>query len=416
MKDKIELRRGRIINIVYVAILLGLAYLFLKYCFWIFFPFLFALFIAVIVQKPANFLNRKCRIKKGFTTTFLVLIIFILAGALMSLLGMRLVDAGKSLVDFIRGKLYDMPTLIENVRDGIVRIITFLPDSVEAKAAASINSWFDIIHDKSASEIAAIIVDSAAGDKKFSLSSLSTPLSGILDTAKQIPSVFLAAFVTIICSCFMAADYDWITRFVRNQFSNKDDNKLSRSKHIVFESIGKLIRSYILIIGITFAELFIGLNILSFVGLYDGGHVIAIALIIALLDILPVLGTGTFMVPWAVYSLLTGKVGLGIGLIVVYAIVSVVRQVIEPKIVGGTVGLPSFVTLMAMYIGSQLFGFIGIFLLPISVIVIKLLNDEGIIHIWHPMKKAEEEEANAKEKPKQQKKKKIKKNEKSGLE
>lgn len=399
MTDKVELRRGRIINIIYIAILLGLAYLFLKYCFWIFFPFLFALFIAVIVQKPANFLNKKCKIKKGFTTTFLVLFIFIFVGALMSLLGMRLVDAGKGLVDFIRSKLYDMPTLIENVRDGVVRIIAFLPDSVEAKAAASINSWFDIIHDKSASEIAAIIVDSAAGGRKFSLSSLSTPLSGVWDTAKQIPSVFVATLITIICSCFMAADYDWIANFVKNQFSNKDDNKLSRSKHIVFESIGKLIRSYILIIGITFGELLIGLNILSLVGLYDGGHIIAIALIIALLDILPVLGTGTFMVPWAIYSMITGKVGLGIGLIVVYAVISVVRQVIEPKIVGGTVGLPSFVTLMAMYIGSQLFGFIGIFLLPIIVIVIKLLNDEGIVHFWNPLQETEKT-GEAGEKPK----------------
>lgn len=389
--DKVELRRRRIINIIYIAILLGLAYLILKYCFWILFPFLFAFFIAIIVQKPANYLNGKFKIKKGFTTTFLVLMFFIVAGILISLLGMRLVDAGKGLVDFIRSKLYDMPTLIENVRIWVVNTLSILPDSVEAKAVTSVNAWFDIIHDKSASEIAALIVDSASdGGKKFSISSLSTPLSGVWDTAKQIPSVFVATLITIISSCFMAADYDWISRFIRNQFPDKDDNKLSRSKRIVFESIGKLIRSYVLIIGITFAELIIGLNVLSLVGLYDGGHIVAIALIIALLDILPVLGTGTFMVPWAIYSLITGHIGLGIGLLVVYAVISVVRQVIEPKIVGGTVGLPSFVTLMAMYIGSQLFGFIGIFLLPIIVIIVKLLNDEGIIHFWHPTQAAED--------------------------
>ena len=392
MNEKVELRRGRIINIIYIAIILGFAYLFLKYCFWIFFPFMFAFFIAIIVQKPANFLKEKLKIKKGFTTTFFVLFIFIFVGVMISLLGMRLVNAGKSLVEFVKNTIYDMPTLIENVRVWVVHTASILPDSIEAKAVSSINGWFDFIHDKSASEIAAIIVDSAAGGKKLSISSLSTPLSGVWSTAKQIPSVFVATLITVISSCFMAADYDWIARFTKNQFTKDSESKLSKSKSIIFNSIGKLIRSYVLIIGITFAELFVGISILSLVGLYQGGHVIAIALIIALLDILPVLGTGTFMVPWAVYSLITNHIGLGIGLLVVYAVISVVRQVIEPKIVGGTVGLPSFVTLMAMYIGSQLFGFIGIFLLPIIVIVIKLLNDEGIIHFWHPTGVTEENE------------------------
>ena len=96
------------------------------------------------------------------------------------------------------------------------------------------------------------------------------------------------------------------------------------------------------------------------------------------------------MIPWAIYSLITGKIGLAIGLFIVYAIIYVVRQVIEPKIVGGTVGLPPFITLMGMYVGSQLFGFIGIFLVPIMIIIVKLLNDEGVIHLWKPAGEVEE--------------------------
>ena len=88
------------------------------------------------------------------------------------------------------------------------------------------------------------------------------------------------------------------------------------------------------------------------------------------------------MIPWALWSLFTGDVGLGIGLLVVYAIISVIRQVIEPKLVASQLGLPPFVTIMAMYIGSQLFGFIGLFLLPITIMLLKVLNDEGVIHIF----------------------------------
>lgn len=389
MDKNVELRRKRIINIVYFAIFIAIAFLVIKYCFWIFFPFLFAFLIAVIVQRPANFFERKIKIKKSLSTTVLVILLYAVAAGLIVLLGVRLVDGVKGLAEFVRNKISDMPTLIDNVKAWAINASSVLPDSIEPKVVSSLERWFNVIHDKSASEIATYIVDSTSVTENFSISSLSTPLSGVWDTAKQIPSVFVAVLVTIISSCFMAADYDWIVNFIKRQMPERYDDKLSKSKHIVFKSIGKLIRSYVIIILITFSELFVGLNILKLVGLYKDGDVVIIALIVALLDILPVLGTGTFMVPWAIYSLITGKIGLGIGLLVVYAVITVVRQVIEPKIVGGTVGLPSFVTLMAMYVGSQMFGFLGIFLLPISVIIIKLLNDEGIIHLWKPEKKEE---------------------------
>lgn len=380
--EKVELRRKRIINVVYLAMILGLSFLFVKYCFWIFFPFLLAFLLAVIVQKPANFLVRKTKIKKGISSTILILALFMIAGGIISLLGMKLVDVIKNIIDFVTAKLTDLPSLIDDIKYWVISTASILPDKIETKFVASASNWFDLIRDKSATEIAATIVGSASGEDSFSITSLSTPLSGLWSTAKRIPSVFVAIIITILSSCFMASDYDWIVNFIKKQLSPEHKRKLSISKRVVFQSLGKLIRSYVLIICITGTEIFIGLNILSLVGLYDGGNVIIIAVIVALLDILPVLGTGTFMIPWAVYSLIIGDIGLAIGLFVIYAVIYIVRQVIEPKIVGGTVGLPPFITLMGMYVGSQLFGFIGIFLVPIMIIIVKLLNDEGVIHLW----------------------------------
>lgn len=380
--EKVELRRKRIINIVYLAMILGLSFLFVKYCFWIFFPFLLALLLAVIVQKPANFLVRKTKIKKGISSTILILALFMIVGGIISLAGMKLVGVIKNTIDFITAQLTDLPSLIDDIKYWVISTAEILPDKIEAKFVAMATNWFDLIRDKSATEIAATIVGSASGEDSFSITSLSTPLSGLWSTAKRIPSVFVAIIITILSSCFMASDYDWIVNFIKKQLSPEHKRKLSISKRVVFQSLGKLIRSYVLIICITGTEIFIGLNILSLVGLYDGGNVIIIAVIVALLDILPVLGTGTFMIPWAVYSLIVGDIGLAIGLFVIYAIIYIVRQVIEPKIVGGTVGLPPFITLMGMYVGSQLFGFIGIFLVPIMIIIVKLLNDEGVIHLW----------------------------------
>lgn len=380
--DKTETRRKRIIDIVYYSIVLGLAYLFLKYCFSMFAPFLFAFFIAVIVQRPTNFLAGKTKIKKGLIATILTLLLYLIIIALISLIGVKCVDGIKSLVAFIKDKISDLPTLIENVRLWTLNVISHLPNTLEKRASISANNFFNTIKEKSAAEIASIIMNKASGGTKFSVSSLATPLSGIWSTAKQIPSAFVAVMIAIVSSCFMAVDYDRLVLFVKGQMSSENENKLSATKRIVLTSLGKLLKSYALIICITGLEIFIGLNFLTLIGLYKDGNIFALSIIIAVLDILPVIGTGTFMVPWSIYCLITDRIGLGIGLFVVYAIIYVVRQIIEPKIVGGTVDLPPFVTLMGMYIGSQLFGFIGIFLLPILIIIIKLLNDEGVVHIW----------------------------------
>lgn len=380
--EKVELRRKRIINIVYIAIVLGLSYLFLKYCFSMFLPFLIAFFIAVIIQRPKNFIVRKTKISQGIVATVLVLLLYVVAATLIALLSVKCVDWIKNFIDFVQAKLSDIPTLIENVKNWCVNVVGILPDGLEKKATQSMIPFFDALKEKSAAEIAGLIVDKASNGERLSLSSFATPLSGIWSTAKQIPSIFVAVMITIISSCFMTIDYDRLVKFIKGQLKPEHEKKLSATKRIVLTSLAKLIRSYVLIICITGLELFIGLNFLTLIGVYESGNIIAVSLIIACLDILPVIGTGTFMVPWGIYSLITDKIGLAIGLFVIYAIIYVVRQIIEPKIVGGTVDLPAFATLMAMYIGSQLFGFIGIFLLPIIVIIVKLLNDEGVIHIW----------------------------------
>ena len=112
-----------------------------------------------------------------------------------------------------------------------------------------------------------------------------------------------------------------------------------------------------------------------------------IAAITAVLDILPILGTGTVLIPWSLYSFVSGNIGLGIGLAIIYATVFVIRQVIEPKLVAGQLGLSPIVTIAALYFGLKLFGVIGMFVTPVFIIMLKLLNDEGIIHLWKSSEK-----------------------------
>jgi predicted PurR-regulated permease PerM len=144
-----------------------------------------------------------------------------------------------------------------------------------------------------------------------------------------------------------------------------------------------MIKAYAIIITITFCELGLGLSILTFLKVYSGSYIFIIAALTAIIDIIPVLGTGTVLIPWALYNLISGNYSLAVGLLVIYACITVIRQIIEPKLVAAQLGIPAFLTIVSMFIGSQIFGVIGIFILPITIVMLKLLNDEGIIHIIH---------------------------------
>ncbi|MPN15908.1 hypothetical protein SDC9_163244 [bioreactor metagenome] len=174
-------------------------------------------------------------------------------------------------------------------------------------------------------------------------------------------------------------------------------------KKIIIGSLGKLIKAYAILIFITFCEISLGLSFLSLIHVYTGGYIVFIALVVAVVDIMPVLGTGTVLIPWTLYSFIVGDFGLGVGIAVMYAIITILRQYIEPKLVANQLGLPPFVTIIGMYIGLRLFGIIGMFFVPMMIIFLKLLNDEGVIHIWKSL--PPDEKTDDDEKPEKGKKK-----------
>ena len=212
------------------------------------------------------------------------------------------------------------------------------------------------------------------------ISKFISPIGSVIST---VPSVIIGFVVSIVATCFMTSTFDDIKDFIIRQFSEENQYKVRRAKYILLSSVGKMINAYIGIIFITTAEVFIGLSILKLIGFLDGSHIFIISFIIACIDIIPVLGTGTVVIPWSIYSFVTGNIGMGIGLLILYAVITVIRQFIEPKLVAGQVGISPVVTIIAMFIGIKIFGAVGIFILPLIVIIINLLNDEGIIHVFN---------------------------------
>lgn len=388
--DAVEKRRRVIINIVYAGIILGLMYLFLKYAFWLLLPFLAAFLIAAILQRPVNYLARKTPLKKGILSAIFVLLIAAVLVTILIFTGARIASEAQGLVRWIGERFQSLPQILETLHEKLLSLVSRLPEGMRITAQEGINNLFRSANGTAEAAAAEAAQETTKGTallgglfSKFDFSMLSKPMTGIWNTAKQIPSILVGVLISIIAACFMTSGYDEIVNFIKRQLSPEKRQLLSATKEIFFSSVLKLIKSYALIICITFVEMFLGLTVLKLIGAYNGGYVAIVAIIVALIDIFPVLGTGTVLIPWAIISLITGNIGMGIGLIVLYAVITVIRQIVEPKLVAANLGLAPVVTIMCMYIGLQLFGVAGIFIMPILVTIVKLLNDRGIIRIWN---------------------------------
>ncbi|MBQ5677874.1 MAG: sporulation integral membrane protein YtvI [Clostridia bacterium] len=370
-----EKKKKFIINIVYTVILIALFYLFFKFAFGTILPIICAIVAAMILQKPVNFICKKTPLKRGLVSALSVLFAFavVISGIVLILIWVG--SEFKGFFQYIMIEFEDMPALIHKIEGYIANAIGFLPEKLESTV-------MDFISEKLATLTAPTVTPNEPS-ASIDLSMLSTPLKGIWNTAKQIPTTLVSIVVAIVACCFMTADFASVKKLVLGFFQPDTRTKIVRAKRLLFPSLGKMAKAYGIIITITFCELSLGLFLLKLMGIYDSGYIFVIAILTAIIDIVPVLGTGTVLIPWAVISLLNANYPLAIGLIVMYACITVIRQIIEPKLVAAQLGIPAFLTIVSMFIGSQIFGVIGIFILPITIVMLKLLNDEGIIHIFH---------------------------------
>ena len=390
----IEKKRKTIINIVYYAMLIGIFYLLLKYAFWLFFPIVIAFAFALILQKPTNAIARKTPIKKGIASVICVFLLLFIVVGLIALIGASAVNYLKGFAEYIKSLFGNVEELIENVKAWLLNAVGKLPRSLSKILIQNINDIFMKL-DPSSNAAAQSAADAAQSSGGLSLdlskitSWLSTPLTSVVSTAMQIPTMLLNVLITIIMTCFLTADFDKVTSFLTAQLSEKRQKDFQRAKYLLKTSFLKILRAYGLIILISFTEMLIGLTVLKLIGVFKSNYIFIVAAATALIDILPVLGTGTVIFPWAAYCVITGSYGLAIGLIIIYAVMAVIRQIIEPKLVAGQLGLPPFMTIIGMFLGLKLFGFVGMLIMPILIIMLKLLNDEGIIHLWKSPEPAE---------------------------
>lgn len=389
----VQKRRDFIINLLYISIVVGLVFIFFKYLFWTVSPFLISLLLAASLQKPIRAIERKTKWNHTFVSSLMVIgLLLIIIGPLAAIVG-KVIDEIIKFAQYIGNNLDDFPTFVDNIRNGLLKGIQFLPDNIY----------------RGLEEAILRIAENLKGDIDFSslelnmnkiMTSVGSAVGGIYSVAKNVPDVLLGLVIGIISMFFMTKDYHRLTGFVTRQMPENKKNLLPEVKNVFFNTVGKMFRSYCIIMCITFAEVFIGLSLLNLFKVMQNEYVLVISIGIAIFDILPVLGAGGILIPWALYGLVTGDVKLAIGLIIIYLFIIGFRQYLEPKIIGNQLGVHPLVTLAGLYFGLKMFGFIGIFVVPMFIVTLKALNDTGRIKIWKSAPPKEQTEAH---KPKESK-------------
>lgn len=378
MNPKVAKRRDFLIDLVFVMAIIGLVYVFFKYCFVIAAPFLLSFFFAVILQRPLGWLDKKTKNKMhSFWSIVLVLLcVAIILGPVISIIATLFREIG-NFISFLGEQLNDLPTFLVTLQNEILKAIKFLPDSIYTSVSENITQFFgNLINDFDVSKLGINMSSITSG--------LSNGISGVYSVVKNIPSILISVVIGVIAWILFTKDYKKVVKFIKLQLPDKHKNLLSETKKIFSSTILKMCRAYGLIMFITFCENFLGLTILNLIGVMKNSYVFVIAICIAVFDILPVAGSGGILIPWSLIALVSGNVGQCVGLLILYAVITVIRQYIEPKIVGDSLGVNPLVTLAGLYFGLKLFGFMGMFIVPICVMTLKAFNDAGRIHLYTP--------------------------------
>lgn len=335
----IQQKKDLLVNVAFGIFIAAIAYLGIKYLLPITVPFILGFCIAYCIVKLSN------RIKQNNSIARIILT-FLFYGTIGTVVVLLILKGFTSLYDFVMWipSVYEhqvapaLQVLYDELSLTIVELDPSLLDTLEIIA----NRLYSAIND---------LVGVVSGYAVNFVSSLIT----------SIPSLFLSTLAMIISTFFFVVDYERMFEFINDNAPKKWKEIGDSIKVYLTNTLFVVIRSYIMIMGLTFTEL----SILFL--LFGIKNPFLIAGIIAVFDIMPILGTGGIMIPWGIIALLLGNTVLGIELFVMYGIITAIRNYVEPKIVGAQLGLHPIITLVSMFVGLRLFGFLGMFGFPVGI-------------------------------------------------
>ena len=313
-----------------------------------FMPFVIGFILSLVADPLVKFLEKRIKIKRKYGT---VLLIILVIGALVLLC----YGAGLALVIGLRGFMEYLPTMYENAA-------AELSEASERLQAAL--HRISYLRQLDVADFGSVLQDAA----NSLLSNYKEPtVSAIGDIAGSIPDMFVKVIMGLVATYFFIADRERLLAAIEQHMPEHFRQKTLVIYTQILRAVGGYFKAQFKIMGVIYVVITVGLIILKV------NYAWLIGFAIAFLDMLPVFGTGTVLVPWAAIKVFSGNFTTAAGMVVLYGVSLVVHQVIQPKLVGESVGLDPFVTLFFMYIGYQFKGVLGMIIaIPVGMIVFNL--------------------------------------------
>lgn len=339
-----------LLRVLYAALgLIGL-WLALRFVLPWLLPFLLAFALAAALEPVVRFLKARWKLARSLSSALCVLVLSAALCGLLGLLAWRAWYEAGLLLERLPTLLSGLPALGTRLEDWLYRFTVALPVPLQVLFQNTLE--------------ALLKQGAALPDQLYDW------LSGIaLKAAAALPNIFLFLFTTLLSTYFISAGRPALLHHLERLVPERWHLRLQDGGMQIRETLINWLKAQGLLMAITFAELTAGFLILQI------DLALLLAAVVAIVDALPVFGTGTVLIPWSLFAFLSGDRRLALGLLILYTCITLVRNILEPRLVGQQLGLHPLLALMAMYIGFQAFGVAGMILAPLAAVAGKGIWD-----------------------------------------
>lgn len=321
-------------------------------------PFLVAFIISLFMEPLIKFVHKRTSFTRKTSAIIVLVLVSILIIGLISwgitvLIG-EATNLLQSLNQYIENAYYQIQNIIQNINFEKIKIpqeVTTVIQNSLWEFVGAISEWI----------------------KNF--------LTSLMSFLTQIPTIAIYIGICFIATYFICTDKLYMIDQLEHHLPKEWVKRIGKHIRELITSLGAYLKAEATLILISFIVSLIGLYIFKFMG-FNIGYPLLAALGIGFVDALPILGSGTAMIPWAVISAVNGDIGLAIAILVLWIIMSVIRQFAEPRVVSHHIGIHPIFTLIAMYTGFKVVGVLGMFIGPIVLIILKnifsTIIDKGV--------------------------------------
>ena len=313
-------------------------------------PFLLGYALSCAARRPAAWLRKRVHAPAWLASFLTVTLVCLSVAAFLFLAGRFAVTGLEQLAKRLPAFLTSLEQPLDDLREKLLRLTANLPGSAATAAEAWLSRLFE----------GGSVIAGTVSERLLRFAG---------DVLSCLPDCFLFLLTTVLSSYLFASHRDRLREAARHHVPQEWLGRFRAVRKRLKAALGGYCKAQLRLSAVAASLLTVGLLVLRV------PKAPLFALLIALIDALPVFGAGTVLLPWSAVSFLRGETVFAVGLSVLYAVVSVSRAVLEPRFLGRQIGMHPLLTLFSLYAGYRLFGFLGMILLPIGAILLKQLYD-----------------------------------------